>query len=62
MLRSIDQKNLLLGSELMFLSTEKKIKLKNGLTIIPNQIILTGNSQIITKEDLHYNQVKTLYF
>ena len=63
MLRSIDQKNLLLGSELMFLPKEKKIKLKNGLTIIPNQIILTGNSQkLITKEDLHYNQVKTLYF
>jgi len=63
MLRNINQNNLLLNCELELLTNEKKIKIKNGPFLHPNQVILTGNSQqLIYDKILHYNSVKTLYF
>ena len=63
MLRNINQNNIKLNCELELITNEKKIKLKNGPMIHPNQVILTGNSQqLIYNKSLHYNSVKTLYF
>lgn len=63
MLRNIEQKNILLNSELESITSEKKIRLNNGQIITPNKIILTGKSQkLITNESVKYNKVKTLYF
>ena len=63
MLRNINQNNIKLNCELELITNEKRIKLKNGPMIHPNQVILTGNSQqLIYNKSLHYNSVKTLYF
>ena len=63
MLRNINQNNLLLNCELELLTNEKIVKLKNGPSIHPNQVILTGNSQqLLHHKRLYYNSVKTLYF
>ena len=63
MLRNINQNNLKLNCELELITNEKKVKLKNGAIIHPNQVILTGDSQqLIYNKSLHYNSVKTLYF
>ncbi len=63
MLRIVDQSNVFLNCELDHITKDKKVKLKDGITIIPNKIVFTGNSQkLINKKQVNYNSVKTLYF
>ena len=63
MLKKVDQDNLFLNCEVEHITKEKKVKLKNGKTIVPSKIVFTGNSQkLINKKVVNYNSVKTLYF
>ena len=63
MLSRVDRENLFLNCELEHITKEKKVKLKDGKTILPSKIIFTGNSQkLINKKLVNYNSVKTLYF
>ena len=63
MLKKVDQDNLFLNCEVEHITKEKKVKLKDGKTIVPSKIVFTGNSQkLINKKVVNYNSVKTLYF
>ena len=63
MLRNIDKENMLYGSEVEKVISDKKIQLKDGQVFEPKKIIFTGTSQhLINKRILKYNSVKTIYF
>ena len=63
MLRRVDQESVFLNCELEHITKDKKVKLKDGITIAPSKIVFTGNSQaLINKNLVNYNSVKTFYF
>ena len=63
MLRRVDREAVVLNCELEHVTKDKKVKLKDGTTIVPSKIVFTGNSQKLISEKLvNYNGVKTLYF
>ena len=63
MLRRVNRENVFMNCELEHITKDKKVKLKDGITIAPSKIVFTGNSQkLINKKLVNYNSVKTFYF
>ena len=63
LLKKINNDTIKYESEVKEIITESEVKLTDGQIYRPKKIILTGDSQfLISKKDIKYNSVKTLYF